>query len=161
VVAPLPGVGDDRPLRVCVADAAGVLTLLEGDKLTPARRWDLGGRITAGPFVRGPHVGCVVDRKRLVWIDPEKADPVWKHEQAGDEIVGEPQLAGKVLVVAAPSGKFVGIDPLTGKAVGPGYALKAYVAPAATPVAFGPEQLFAPLTDGTVLLLGMNHFRDP
>ena len=95
-----------------------------------------------------------------MWIDPEKADPLWKCETAG-EVVGEPRLADKVLVVADQSGRFTGIDPLSGKELGRGYTLKAHVAPAAAPVAFGPEQLFAPLTDGTVLLVGMNHFRDP
>src|SRR5262249_21774155 len=60
------------PLRVLVADASGKLILLQDDFLTPRLTWNLGGSITAGPFLRGGHVGCIVDHERLVWIDPEK-----------------------------------------------------------------------------------------
>jgi hypothetical protein len=57
--------------------------------------------------------------------------------------------------VADADGRFVALDAATGKPVGKGYTLKGTVAPAATPAAFGKEKLFAPLTDGTVLLLGV------
>ena len=102
----------------------------------------------------------MVDGRRLVWIDPTQEKPRWEHKGQGEEIVGEPQLVGGVVVVADQSGHFVGLSPTTGQPLGPGYTLKANVAPAAQPVAFGPDQVFAPLTDGTVLLLSMRSLND-
>jgi hypothetical protein len=123
----------------------------------------LGGKnITAGPFSRGKWVGCVVDRRRLVWFDPGKDQPLWGYgTPRNDELVGQPHLVGDVLLVADATGRFVGLDPETGKERGPGYELQAAVAPATAPVAFGKDRAFVPLTDGTVLLLPMRHFRAP
>jgi outer membrane protein assembly factor BamB len=153
----LPGKKGD-PLRVLVADARGVVTLLRGDHLTPARTWDLGGTITTGPFLRGGHLGCVVDRERLVWLDPDKKEKLWEYRMPGD-IVGQPALVEDLIVVCDEAGHFIGLDPETGLRQGPGYTLKAAVAPAATPVAFGPGRAFAPLTDGTILMLSLHHLR--
>lgn len=139
--------------RVCVADAEGTITLLDGDELKPIRRWSLGDTITAGPFVRGQRIGCVVDRRHLVWIDPAQDEVAWKHTTASEGIVGQPQLAGDLIVVADRAGRFLGLDPATGKPRGTGFTVKSSVAPAVAPVAFGADQVFAPLTDGTVLLL--------
>ena len=63
-----------------------------------------------------------------------------------------------VLVVADLSGRFVALDPGTGKELG-GYQFPAEAAPAAAVTAFGPGRLFAPLTDGTVLLLPLAELR--
>jgi hypothetical protein len=76
------------------------------------------------------------------------------------EIVGQPQLVGDRVLVADESGRFVGLDPATGKPQGRSYTLRASVAPAVAPVAFGPDRAFAPLTDGTVLLLSLRHFHN-
>jgi outer membrane protein assembly factor BamB len=147
-------------VRICVADAANTVTLLQGAGLQPVRQWSLGGKITAGPFVRGKGIGCVVDRRRLVWLDPEKEAPAWSYNFAAD-IVGEPQLLGDdLLIVADLSGQFSGFDPRTGQVQGSGYTLKANVAPAAAPVSFA-GRLFTPLTDRTILLLSVDHFRHP
>jgi hypothetical protein len=43
---------------------------------------------------------------------------------------------------------------------GAGYTLRANVAPAAAPVFFA-GRLFTPLTDRTILLLSVDHFRHP
>ena len=146
--------------RICVADAANTLTLFEGDTLQVVRQWPLGGKITAGPFLRGKGVGCIVDRRRLAWIDPDKDVPVWTYDFFAD-IVGEPQLVkDDLLVVADLSGHFTGFDPATGQMPGPGYTLRANVAPAAAPVFFA-GRLFTPLTDRTILLLSVEHFRHP
>src|SRR5262249_26273676 len=72
--------GDE--LRVCVADFRGVVTLLRGIKLDKVREWDLGGKVTAGPFRRGNLVGCVLDGRRLVWLDPGKDQPLWEYVSA-------------------------------------------------------------------------------
>jgi hypothetical protein len=149
------------PLRVCVADDKGTVHLFEGNDLKPVRHWDLGEAITAGPFARGGLAGCVVGRSRLVWLDPAKDRPLWTYESPGEGIVGRPQLAEGMVLVADVSGRFVGLDPATGKARGPGYQLRASVGPAASPARFGPGRAFAPLTDGTVLLLPLHYLREP
>jgi hypothetical protein len=155
VTAPvvLPSTPENPGPRVCVADAEGTVTLLQGDDLKPVRSWSLAGTITAGPFVRGQRLGCVVGRRQLVWIDPAQEEIAWKYATTSEGIVGQPQLAGNLLVVADLAGRFIGLDPATGKLRGAGFVLKASVAPAVAPVAFGTDQVFAPLTDGTVLLL--------
>lgn len=155
VAAPVLLPAGDAGLRVCVADAEGTLTLLEGEALKVARRWSLGGTITAGPFVRGPRIGCVVDRQQLVWIDPDREELLWKYTTQGESIVGQPQLMEAMVVVADMGGRFVALDPASGKPRGRGQTLTGSVAPAAAPVPFGPGRAFAPLTDGTVLLLSL------
>lgn len=153
VAAPLVLPRDDKGLaRVLVADAAGTLTLLQGPDWQSIRRWELGGKITAGPFLRGDHVGCVMDRSRLVWLDPSRDQPLWAYTAAGP-IIGQPQLIEKMIVAADESGRIVALDPQTGQPLGNGYTLQAQVVPAATPVAFGKGRLLTPLTDGTILLL--------
>ena len=77
----------------------------------------------------------------------------------GGRIVGQPQLVEGLLIVADLSGRFLALDPVTGRPCGPGRVLQGSVAPAASPVAFGPGQVFAPLTDGTVLLLSLDELR--
>jgi outer membrane protein assembly factor BamB len=166
VAAPLviPSAGASGEWQVYVADSEGVLTRLrlgQNVKQDERQTWPLGGKITAGPFRRGSSIGCVVDRRRLVWIDPSQAKPLWNYTMEGEGIVGQPQLAGGLVVVADASGRFIGLDPATGKPQGAGYALKANAAPAATPVAYGADAAFVPLTDGTVFLLGLQHLRDP
>jgi hypothetical protein len=147
----LPG----TELRVAVADSENRLTLLEGPELKTTRVWPLQGPLSAGPFLRGDRLGCVVDRRRLVWIDPGKEKPMWEYSVRGDGegIVGQPQLVGDVIVVADSAGRFIGLDPQTGQPRGPGYTLQANAAPVVAPVPFGPEEAFVPLTDGTVFLL--------
>jgi hypothetical protein len=162
-----PGAGQNE-LLVCVADSRGTLTLLHEQEATGAdkprkwavvRSWSLKGHITAGPFLRGTRIGCVLDQERLVWIDPASDTHLWEYGKPGEGIVGQPQVIGDQVVVALRTGRFVGLDPATGRPRGPGYALKGSVAPATTPVAFGTERAFAPLTDGTVLLLSLKHLR--
>jgi outer membrane protein assembly factor BamB len=161
VVLPADGKGEQR---ICTADAEGTVYLLQtkGDALEVARRWRAsnGSAATAGPFVRDGKIGCIVERKRLVWIDPAEERPVWEY-RADEEIVGQPQLVDGLLVLADQSGKFVALDPATGRPRGPGYRLRANVAPAASPVAFGDGRAFAPLTDGTVFLLPLDRLGDP
>jgi len=156
--------GDEKnPLQLAVGDTAGNIIFLEEDRKKPdgsrfkeVRRWALGGKITAGPFLRGDRIGCVLDRRELVWIDPTKALPLWwRCVCSNDGIVGQPQLIGDSIVVADLAGRFLALDPKSGDPRGSGYTLKASAAPAGAPVAFGKESVFAPLTDGTVLLLSL------
>lgn len=144
--------------KAVIADSRGVLSLIGTERLDTVRKWELKGKITAGPFLRGNHVGCVVDNTRLVWLDPD-SDKLWEYKTEGEGIVGQPQRIEEMVVVCDESGKFVGIDPATGKAFNRGYTLKAAVAPAATPVPFGAGRAFAPLSDGTIMLLSLERLR--
>jgi hypothetical protein len=139
--------------RLCVADSQGGLTLLLGAKLKKGLTWALEGRITSGPFVRGDHLGCVVDRRRLVWIDPAEKVPPWEYATPGEGIVGRPRLLGKHLLLADQSGRFTLVDAATGRPHGEGHTLKAQVAPTTAPVPYGSSHALVPLTDGTCYLL--------
>ena len=165
IIAPpvvLPGIADARP-RVCVADASGAVTLLDGERLERLGHWQMNGKITAGPFVRGTLIVCVVEGKRLVGIDPER-DERWQAHMVSD-IVGAPLLVDDMLVVADVSGRFLALrptdgQPTDGQPIGAaGYRLRANVAPDAAPVPFGPGRLLVPLNDGTLLLLPLAKLR--
>jgi hypothetical protein len=163
IVAPplvLPRANPAANLEVCVADANGTLTLLQGPGLKPVRTWSLGGEITAGPFLRGGAVGCVVEKNRLVWIDPAKDESLWKYTLDGGQIVGQPEVIDGILVVADLPGRFIGLDPKTGKPHGQGYMLDFGAAVVATPVGFGRGQALVPLTDGTLFVLPLAKLRD-
>jgi outer membrane protein assembly factor BamB len=163
----LPGPAGSLP-RVCVADSGGAVTLLEvraGGALEVKQQWDLKGEVTGGPFLRTLEsgkvcVGCVMDGRRLVWLNPGAAAPAWEHK-AGKAIIGEPQVVGGVLVVADRSGLVAGLDVATGQPIGPGHQLHGSVVAAASPVAFGPGRLFVPLSDGTGILLAMDRLKPP
>jgi outer membrane protein assembly factor BamB len=154
-LAALPG---GPEVRLCVADAGRNLTLLHGDSLQKTRSWALSDDITTGPFVREGMIYVILGGRRLVWIDPEKDQPVHPFTCQGN-IVGQPEVIDGVLIVADDSGQLQGFDPKTGSPNGLGYRLQADVAPAATPVAFGQGRLLVPLTDGTVLLPSRAWFR--
>ena len=62
-------------------------------------------------------------------------------------------------MIAEESGRYVALDPATGQPKGPGYVLKGSIAPAASPVAFGADRLFALLSDGTVLMLSLKQLQ--
>ena len=157
-------------LEVRVADSGNVVALLalsDDGALRVEREWPLKGRLIAGPFLRRQkgalRLGCVVEPKkgeqRLVWIDPGENDICWEHPVSGD-IVGQPEVIDGLIVLAEESGVYKALDPQTGKAVGPGYELKGSIVPAASPVSFGPDRLFAPLSDGTVMMLSLKQLRE-
>jgi hypothetical protein len=158
----LPAAAGQQP-RIAVADSAGVLHLFivaaDGSLQPGPTRWNLKGNLTSGPFVYnaadGLRIGGVLDRRRLVWLDPAKAGTQWEYPSGGPAILGRPQRIGDILVVALQSGRYVGIDANTGQPLGPGYPLRTSAAPAATPMSFGPGRMFAPLSDGTALLLSV------
>jgi hypothetical protein len=154
-----PAVVSGAEPRVCVADASGTLTLLDG-RLQVLRRWPLGGALTAGPFVRAGKIGCIVGKGRLLWLDPDQERPLWEYALPA-EIVGEPPLIEGALIVADVQGQFRALDPQTGRERGAGYTLRANVAPAAAPLAFGADRLFVPLSDGTILLLPLHLLAAP
>jgi outer membrane protein assembly factor BamB len=144
---------EKKPSQIWVADAAGAVSLLNGSTLKVENAWQLSGRVTAGPFLRGQQVLAVVDRTKLVCLEPAKPAPAWQYEMKGNEIVGEPALVDGMLIVASPLGRFVGLDPRDGQPRGPGYALSASAAPTGAPVVSGSSRALVPLTDGTVFFL--------
>jgi hypothetical protein len=164
----VPEVAAKQP-GVAVADSAGVLQLfvLQPDgSLKPYNHWELKGKLTAGPFVQaqpkgGWRIGCVLDGRRLLWIDPGKGQPMWSYSTKGPAIIGHPQRIGDMLVAALQSGLYVGLDPENGQPRGRGYRLRTSAAPAAPPMPFGTGHLFASLTDGTALLIPLDHLREP
>jgi hypothetical protein len=173
VAAPvrLPG-KEGRPVRVCLADAAGKLTLAQlrpDGGLDVRRTWDLRGAVTMGPWVQvvdgATRVGCVVDRNRLVWVNPNQKDVLWSYttpkvpNRDAPPFVGRPQLVAGMIVLADQAGRYVGLNPATGKPAGGLYELKGSIAPVCCPVAFHNDRLLAPLSDGTLLLLGVKKLR--
>jgi hypothetical protein len=153
-------------VRVCVADSAGKVSLVEVEEdgnLRIKRSWDVGGQVTAGPFLTGKdgqRIGCIVQHSRLVWIDPTREELLWTYATAkGDAIVGRPRIAGGMVVVADQSGLYLGLNPATGHPVGQGYRLRGSVAAVASPVEFTAGRLLAPLSDGTVVLLAAERLR--
>jgi hypothetical protein len=66
-----------------------------------------------------------------------------------------------MVLVADQLGRFIGLDPTDGLAIGPGYTSQGNITPICSPVAFGPDRAFAPLADGTILLLALPRLRNP
>jgi hypothetical protein len=163
-IALVPGAAN----RLAISDTETDLSLVDvlpNGALVVRRTWPLGGLVTAGPFLRQTgkvwRIGCIVERSRLVWIDPDIAGPAWSYATPGeDAIVGEPAVAGNLVVVADQSGLYVGVDVKTGKRIGPGYQLRGSIAPAASPMPFQKDRLLAPLSDGTLLLVTTERLRE-
>ena len=143
-----------KPAEVllCVAESDGNVFLLRANDLTTVRRWQLKGTIDSSPFLRGGHIGCIVDGRRLVWLDPDRDTPLWQYETPDARIVGQPNLSKGLLIVADLSGRLVWLDPGTGRPTGGVCRTPKGAIPAAAPVQFGAEQLFVPLADGSALL---------
>jgi outer membrane protein assembly factor BamB len=144
---------------ICVADSKGSVFLLRTVDLKIVRRWELKGPIATAPFLRGDHIGCVVDGRRLVWLDPDRDQPAWQYETPYAGIVGQPHLSKGLVIVADLAGHLIGLDPATGRPAGQGYRMGKGAIPAVAPVPFGGEQLFAPVTDGSVLLPPIEQLR--
>ncbi len=161
VLAPPAVLPGDTP-RLCVATAGDTpaqdtLTLLDGKALQELRQWALPGKLTAGPFVRGSGILCVVDHRRLVWFDPGREES-WEYALVS-AVIDAPPLVDGALIVGDLAGRFVALDPRTGSPLGPGYMLRANVAPDAAAVPFGPGRVLVPLNDGTLLLLPLAKLR--
>jgi outer membrane protein assembly factor BamB len=111
--------------------------------------------ITSGPWIVGERTYLVVNHRKLIALDSTNDQPAWTYETPGDGIVFAPTLIDARLIVADQAGIYTALDPATGTALGPGFHHPAVVAPASAPVAFGPGRVFAPLTDGSALVLNV------
>jgi hypothetical protein len=137
---------------VAVADELGTIRLLRVDDLRTVRQWEARGKVTNGLYSSGKHIGCVLNQTRLRWIDPTK-DESWEHDTQGEGIAGRPMRVGAWILVADRSGAIASLDPETGKAQAKPYQLEVSAVPSATPVPFGPDHTFVPLSDGTVMVI--------
>jgi hypothetical protein len=158
VAAPLVVFTNAGEFQVFVADADNQVNILQGSLTgntleTTGQRVPMAGGITGGPFVLGDQVGCVVARRNLVVL-AKGGEKGWSFK-AGAPIVGRPVLIGKSVIVGDLEGRFVALDPVNGKRKSEGYKLKTTAAPTASPVPFGNDRLFLPLTDGTVMFLSL------
>jgi hypothetical protein len=134
-------------------DERGFISLLDPTNLVVIRTWNSGGSVSAGPFIRGTRILCTLGQQRLVSIDPEKEGLMWAAAPTSHAIVGEPVQIGDGYLVADESGQYVMIDALTGRPRGQSLQVRGSLGPAATPVAYSNDRFFAPLTDGTFMLL--------
>jgi outer membrane protein assembly factor BamB len=142
---------------LCLGDDAHYVHLFSLSRLAPLRIWDVGGRITKGPFVRGKFVGCVVDESRLVWFDPEQEGLLWQYPAPGQgldagPIVGEPALQDSFVIVAHQSGQYVWLDVSSG-AVTATASVGSQAIPTTGVVPLAPGQVLSPLSDGTLMIV--------
>jgi outer membrane protein assembly factor BamB len=162
----LTGQAPNGELVVLVATADGKVTLLK-DSLAAfrprgwqqIRAWDLNGKITSGPFLCGTFVACVVDHRVLVRLDPQADKPVWTYP-APESIVGRPNMIGDYVVVADQTGRYICLDPATGREQPRrGHTIRAAAGPASMPIPYGADRVLAPLNDGTILQLPLSSFK--
>jgi len=150
--------------RVVVADTGGQVQLLDGDNLSPILTWNvrqmqLGTEVTGGPYLLGSgpsaRVLVVVDRTHVVCLAADSRLPIWKYRVKGDGLAGSPRVVGDALSLSDVPGKFESLDPATGQPLGGSFPVLGALpaAPSAAPVDAGDGRLFAPLSDGTLLVL--------
>jgi outer membrane protein assembly factor BamB len=161
IVGPLLLVPADKAPQVVAVDATGQLSLLNSGDLGIAISWQrLGSEITGGPYLIGGkgqpvRILVVTDRVKLYCLDPANPAPAWNYRTKFDGIAGRPIVSGTNLLVADLAGRYDSIDLQTGSPTGQSYPATGVLpaAPAGAPVDFSEGRLFAPLSDGTILLL--------
>lgn len=164
VSAPLALPVESGTPRIVIADANGQVQLLDGDSLSPILTWNvrqmqLGTEVTSGPFLLDSgavaKILIIVDRTHLICLASDARLPAWKYRVKGDGLAGAPRRVGNALILSDVSGRYEAIDAISGAALGSSFpALGALpAAPAASPIDGGDGRLFAPLSDGTMLLV--------
>jgi len=150
--------------RIAIADSAGQVQLLDGDSLAPILTWNvrqlqLGTEVTGGPHLlgRGPtaRILIIVDRTNLVCLASETRLPVWKYRVKGDGLAELPQVIDDALVLSDLSGRFEAINAATGAPIGTSFPVLGALpaAPTANPLDGGDGKLYAPLSDGSLLVI--------
>ena len=81
---------------------------------------------------------------------------MWAAAPTSHAIVGEPVQIGDGYLLADESGLYTMIDASTGRPRGRSPQVRGSLGPAATPVAYSDDRIFAPLTDGTFMLLRLD-----
>ena len=148
--------------RVAVGDDAGNLHCLSLAALGTSKQWTVKGAITKGPFKVGAEgVGCIVDGRRLWWInsaDEEEGKVFGGNDTAA--MIGEATSIGDDLLIAVlkrDSGlgmiaSYVWLSAADGKVLH-AERLPEGLAPSSSATALGKNRAFAPLSDGTVRIL--------
>lgn len=118
----------------------------------PPDRWQLPGRITAGPFLRDGKVMVIEDERRIVCFDPHAApgsEPLWTTTDFPGRVCGVPTLAANSLVVTDDRGGVSGVRLKDGEVVGR-YELPSDAVPSGAALPFGSRRVLVPLADGTL-----------
>jgi outer membrane protein assembly factor BamB len=136
---------------ICLGDDTGTVYLVSPSRNETVRSWRFPGKVTRGPFVRGKLMGVILDGVKLVWLDPEKDAPLWERPFDALGLAGEPQLVGNLILVSENTGNYYWLDA-TGAEKGK-LESKQGAIPASAATALGDKHAFAPLSDGTALLL--------
>jgi len=147
--------------RLLVFNRRGEGSLLQLSNLRNAERaWSLSGYLGAGSstlVTRGPllidnRIILIMNQRQLVCLSPENEKPLWKSPVFRGAITGAPQRYGSMLLVSDESGSITAVDLQTGQHVA-SHSLGPGVAPAAAAAPFASGSIFAPLTDGSVVML--------
>jgi hypothetical protein len=154
LTTPLAGITVGEQALLVAGDAEGNVTLLSPRNLAApiVRQWALGGKITAGPFVYGDRIGCVVDHARLVWLDPAQDQAKWTYVSDAGGIRGLPLVFDQRVHVAELGGTMLLLDLEKGE-VKARRKPRCQAAPATTPAPLTATLAIVPLLDGTALLL--------
>ena len=157
--------------QVAVADSLGNLrlfTLQPTGSLEAGRSWKFTDTISDGPFLCGKRLACLLAGNRLAWIDPNQDGAQWIYESPGlDPLVGRPLLLDDKVIVVDQSGLYLALSEKTGQPLNRGdplergYQLIGSIAPATSPILLHPNRLLAPLSDGTLMLLGLDRLMPP
>lgn len=146
---------EDQPC-ILVGDETGRIYLSSTAGLPIQREWAGNGVISKGPFcLNSKFAGCVFDGRRLVWFDPAKEpnqEPLRQYEQTGG-LIGAPLAINSLLAVPTLKAGYQWLDMQRQDPAAPPISLAAALVPAVGLAQLGSDRLFAPLSDGTALLL--------
>ena len=80
-----------------------------------------------------PRAATIVDRSRLVWIDPGRAGLAWEYtpRAARRSSACRAGVEGSLLVVVDQSGRYMALNPANGRPLSDGYSLDGGMAPLA------------------------------
>ncbi|MFO0969386.1 MAG: PQQ-binding-like beta-propeller repeat protein [Gemmataceae bacterium] len=152
IVAVPVHVPEKEDFGVAVAEAGNRLTLLRGDTLASAGAWELPGRLSAGPALRAGKLACVVERSRLMILDPKTKEKVG-HYVADAAIIDMPQVIDGALVVADAGGRIAWLEVKDGLPPRQSVLLRAQVSPVTAPAAWG-DGVVIGAADGTLITVG-------
>ena len=142
-----------------------------GANTQPIRVWrpSAKGQIPIGPLTNGPYLTVdakgaaniyyVVGGVNVVWIAPGEDEPLWVATRPvrvpGDGIMGKPFVVKDRMYLTDTSGVYLVIDTKTGQMPNEPSRLRGN-APAASAIPIDEKSLFAPLSDGTVIIQPVN-----
>jgi outer membrane protein assembly factor BamB len=139
---------------VVVGDEAGHLHLVTLSGIPSQRQFNMDGPITKGPFLLGTsRIGCVVAGTHFAWLSLTEDGPKRIFTPSEPGIVGQPQAFGNLAIVAEQAGGYSWIDLTQDAKVVNRVAFKGHLTPASGATGLGATWAFAPLSDGTIMLI--------